>query len=223
MVTWERSHPILRYVAMDSLYVARPMLIELPEPSSAVRVEVLARGRDGPLIVLVERGGVRDLVVGFDPIQSTWPASVGFAVFLAGAVDVLTLRGEREAGQSFTTVEPVTLRATGGELALVGPGGETVPVRRGAGNGLATAGVLERAGVYAVRGGDVPAVAVNMVDGAESALGVADGITVNGLSVAGLDGKGRGGAPREVWPWFVLAGAALLFVEWFTYARRSRV
>jgi hypothetical protein len=96
-------------------------------------------------------------------------------------------------------------------------------MRQRAGEGLASAGVLERAGVYEVRGAGVSAVAVNMVDETESALGVADGITVNGLSVAGLDGNGEGGAPREIWPWFVLAGAVLLFVEWFIYAGRSRV
>jgi Ca-activated chloride channel family protein len=226
--SWRRSHPLLRDVSLDSVFVAQPMRMTLPDEGGGAGEMELARGRSGPLIALVERGLVRRLVVAFDLAQSTWPLNVGFPIFLAGSVDYLTLRGDAGgAGRAYTTTEPIEIGAA--------PGQKTVRLRDAAGAVRVSApvveeeggppramlGVIDRAGVYATEGAaaDVPAVAVNLVDETESAIRVHDAVTIGGVAVVATR---EGRAPREVWEWFVLAAAVLLAIEWMVYARGVR-
>lgn len=229
-LSWQRTHPILRDVALDQVFVGQPLPIRIDDgagdPEEAgpmVAADELARGRQGPLIVLLEQRGVRRLVVGFELVQSNWPAQFSFPIFLAEAVDHLTLRGDDRAGVAYTTTEPVEVRAPSGEpFVLRGPVGVTVTPRDGRAGELVSVGVIPHAGVYRAEAGDGPAsvVAVNMASEHESALGVAASLRVGGEAVAA--GSGEGG-PREIWPWFVLAALALLAVEWFLHAWFTRV
>jgi hypothetical protein len=225
VLLWERNHALLRDVALDSLYVGKDiglgMDAALPEG-----VTELARGRDRPLLVLAEARGVRHVVAGFELAESNWPSQVSFPIFLASAVEYLTLRGETSLGRSFTTSQAVTLAvksATGGTggsesaISIQGPIEAKAMVRA---NGEVSFGVLPRAGVYLVESARTAekAVAVNLVDATESALGVKRELTIG----ATASHAGEGTARREVWPWLVIAAAVLLFVEWILYAVRMR-
>lgn len=229
-LSWQRTHPLLREVALDQVFVGRPRPIRLSDPTTdaegtdpAVIADELARGRQGALIVLLEHRGVRRLMIGFELVQSNWPAQFSFPIFLAEAVDYLTLRGDDRAGIAFRTTEPAEVRApSGGPFALRGPIDLTVNPRDSRAGERVNVGVIPRAGVYRAEGGEGPAsvVAVNMASEHESALGVADALRVGGEAVAA--GAGDGG-PREVWHWFVLAAFVLLALEWFLHAWFTRV
>lgn len=218
MLWWDRRHPILRYTPLDAVRVVRPMTLD-DAPGVA-----LARGPRGPLMTLLDDAGVRRLIVGFDLADSNWTLQVGFPIFLASAVDHLTQRGEASAGRAFTTGEParVALRPGTGPIVLDGPAHLEVP---GSSVGMssmeASLGVLERAGVYVAASPRVAdrAVAVNLLDETESAIASVKALAIPGAGAV----VARGPAQRELWPWFVLAAAALLFVEWFVYAARMRV
>lgn len=219
---WQRTHPVLRNVALDAVQIARTMVLRT-ETSSENTITELARGGDGPLIVLVqegppESGGARHLVVGFELAASNWPLQAGFAIFLADAVDYLTLRADSAAGRAFKTSEAAEVRVrpgVPGRVALRGPV-NTVLRESGAGGGTLSAGLLHRAGVSVVEGAAAldQAIAVNLVDDVESALATPESLEVAGRPVEGVRGVA---APAEVWWWFVLIACGLLLVEWVVY------
>lgn len=213
---WRRTHPILRDVSLDGLYVARSMIVALD--ADTARVESLADGRHGPLIV-VQRNGNQHLWVAFEPAQSNWPADPGFVIFVANAVDHMTMRAAAGAGRSFTTVDPVRLRVPGrGTLVVDGP--ERVTIERSEGDDLVTIGVLDRAGVYTIEGTSL-VVPVNLTSSQETRAATAPTIEIGGVQIT--EGLGVLGATREIWHWFILAAAALLAMEWFWVARLNRV
>ncbi len=232
VLSWRRTHPVLRDVALDAVFISRPLTTTLDAEAGAgarppVTFTELVRGRDGPLITLVEQGPVRRIVVGFDLAHSNWPLQFGFPIFVAAAVDHLTMRGDDQAGSCFTTTQPASFERPPGDAgrALAGPDGRSIPLPEAlAGEPVAVPlGVIERAGLYLLPGADPPAgIAVNLLDEHESAIRVERRIQVGGQAIDGSGGAGAR-APREIWPWFVLAALALLAIEWFLNAWMMRV
>lgn len=231
-LAWTRGHPVLRNVALDAVYVARPLVVAERASDERLLVRELARGADGPLIVEVEDRGLRRLVVGFDLNQSNWPVQLTFPIFLASAVDYLTLRGEEESGRAFTTVQAARVEAAGtvappsGVMMFDGPVEIEGRVDEEVGGRVAVnLGVVERAGVYRARGAsdavaDGAVVAVNLVDASESAIALGEGPGVVG-GAGDVEVGGRGS--REIWPWLVVAAVVLLSVEWVLNGWRMRV
>jgi len=231
VVAWRRTHPLLRDLAMDQLRVADPRMARLgpleraPDGSGPGRqsVQTLASGKQGPLIVQVEGGGVRRVWVGFEPARSNWPKLVSFPLFLAEAIDTLALRGVEEAASGARTTEPATiaLAQPRSAVALAAPWGQTLRWTFPTPRERPVLGVLERAGVYLLEEAtpaDQRAVAVNLLDERESRLSASADPPAG---IGGVQGGSRGRAlgQRELWPWFVLAAVALLAVEWLLSAR----
>lgn len=241
VISWRRDHPILRDVSLDTVLVGRRLLLSVPDPDGGledepgkertpgVRFEALATGRDGPLILLARVGSTPHVLVAFDPSQSNWPLDVGFTVFMANAVQFLSPAGGSEPIAATTTREPVLIDAPARvtEARLVDLDGEEVVARRPEGlpadaSRPLSVGLIERAGVYVpVQADDaIEPVAVNLLDEWETSIGVEASVSVGGEEIRGA---GSAGEPREVWQWFVLAAACLLFIEWTWYAWRMRV
>lgn len=227
ILSWLRTHPALRDVALDSVFVGAPMRIRWSEDAPAVLE--LATGATGPLIVQVQDGSFRRIVVGFEVARSNWALQVGFPIFLAAGADFLTMRAEESAGKAFTTAQAVEVLPPERveRFALRGPVTVSVevlpptPGRPGGGVTAVPVGRLERAGVYRVEPpGPEPFVAVNLGNALETALATRESIEVGGRAVGAAGG---GDVAREVWPWFVLAASALLMIEWLVYAWRMRV
>lgn len=221
---WQRAHPVMRFAGLGSVTVSRPLRVTLPGSGSdsRLRTEVLASGAAGPLIVLVERDGVRRLVVGFELADSRWWQDPSFPVFVKNAVDYLVLGGDDQAGRAFTPNESVTVRAAPGARSVTARGPATVERPVGPSESV-TLGTLPLAGVYAVEGAapDDARLAVNLASAAESGIPTRDALTIAGSEVSA---QGIGAtAPLEVWPWFVLAALVLLAVEWALFSWRMRV
>lgn len=226
-LSWDRAHPLMRAVAPDTVIVAAPSLLTYENPRGTAEFTEIARGSNGPLIGLVQQGRARHLVLAFDPAISTWPVQPGYTVFLASALDYLTLRGETAAGRSFTTGAAARLPLLGPpapRLSLSGPAAVSVDVPPGLAAGdEVSLGIIERADVYRIDGapaGPASVVCVNLVDETESGLRVNPSMEISGRPVRPYTADQ---APREVWPWFIAAAAMLLAVEWFLYAFRMRV
>lgn len=241
VVGWRRGHPLLRGVPLDALIIDPPLAMTLPAGEGAPTV--LAEGADGPLMALFDRDGPARVVLAFDLVRSNWGRDVSFPVFMAAALEFLTLRGQTQIGQWSSTTQPVRLRADGQakEIVLEGPITRTIRPPAAAptpeagrlsqeGASVETA-PLERTGVYVVRGTLEPAVAVNLADAQESTVWTSNSLPI---AAAGGEGSWEGGglrstaastptgAPREVWTWFVLAALVLLSVEWLVFAARMR-
>jgi len=228
-LTWEREHPVLRDVALDTLYTEHTVPLTLPSPEAEGEQDSftpLALGRSGPLLAESTSGGVRRLAIAFELARSNWPTDPSsFAIFLANAVDFLTLRGEATVGRAFTTAEPVFLEVeTADEPVLIGPEGADEPrsqrIRRTE-TGV-TAGLVPRAGLYTLRAGGeaLGRVAVNLHDEIETMARSMPSLRISGRDVVA---QASGEAPREVWPWFVLAALVVLSGEWLLSAWLSRV
>jgi hypothetical protein len=220
VVTWDRSHPVLRQVAMDTVFISRPMEVAVAD---GVRATELARGVDGPLLLLVERGHVQRLVVAFELADSNWPLTVGFPGFVSQAVDLLARRAEGSGGGAVTTTDPVSVAVPLGTRRVHVTGPRDFDVEVPEGGRSAALGVLERAGVYVAQPGYAESsgfpVAVNLVNPWESLLTTRDTLRVSGQSVSA---SRPGDGPREVWHWLVIAALVLLTIEWFLYAWQMR-
>lgn len=221
VLAWERSHPVLRDVALDSVFLTEPLTIRSsPETDPRVRRTDLATGASGPVMVLLEDGQFRRVVVCFELDRSNWPLQVGFPIFLAASADFLTLRAEASAGVSFSTgtsfeLTPVPLRP-GSPYELVGPVNLRLLSRD---DGNVTVAPLEAAGVYRLDPDGIAA-AVNLLDETESAAR-----TTDNPPVAASSGSSRETTPvrRELWRPLALIASILLTVEWLLFARRARV
>ena len=250
VLSWRREHPVLRDISLDTVQIGAGALQRAGSPTvpggqerageagageggggaAGIEGEELAIGRAGPLIVLVEQAGRRRIIVGFEPAASSWPRQVGFPVFIADALDFITLRGEAEAGGSFTTAEPVRLRLAGEEEARGdGSHSRAAPLLRGPaditgrivphGAGLvADFGLVERAGVYRLSEpipGDETIAAVNLANEAETRLARAEPPEQFPRPQPAEAGEAAAATgAREIWHWFALAALGLSLVEW---------
>jgi hypothetical protein len=141
ILLWDREHPVLRDATLDAVRIAGGRTLNLD--AAAPGVVELARTSEGPVLASVDRDGVRRIVSSFTLAESNWPVQASFPIFLANAVDALTLRGDEQAGRAFTTGEPVVVRTTagGGTVTLVPAGmGDNDSAAGGAGVGGASGG-----------------------------------------------------------------------------------
>jgi hypothetical protein len=224
---WDREHPLLRNVSLDSLVVASLLRVTL---APSLKAKQVARGSEGPTIIIAEHAGLRHVAILFDLDQSNWPILLGFPIFLADATDFLTLRGEASSGRWFRTGAPASLRARATtsptRIALEGPEPREIelPAASPADAALRTVpiGAFARAGIYIARGDALidRALAINLADATESALRAPATLDIGGRRIEVGAGVRQ---PRELWWWFVLAGGALLIIEWLVYAWKTRV
>ncbi len=228
ILTWKRTHPVLRDVAADTIYIAHPFRLAEPtaDATAASNIEDLARSQFGPLLRTSETSGHRHLIAAFELAQTNWPLQPGFTIFLATSVEFLTGKAGDLAALAASTARAigVTIPAGATRLTLQGPQELTIDVNSPDAPTHRTVGPLERAGVYTIHsdiGEPSPRVAaVNLTDDVESALGTRDAVEISGQTVSAA---ASGNAPAEIWPWFIIAAAALLVVEWIAFAIKSRV
>lgn len=238
LASWRRTHPLLKSVPVDALFIAPAMTMSVDEEAARAqgsRVTTLATGNAGPLMAVVSKGagGVSRVVIGFDLVHSNWGSDVSFPVFVAGAVDVLTGRGESALGVGSTTAEAVQLRVQPGSRGVELKGPVSVKAEPPAGAEVASEdrvvslGLMERVGVYSVDGAaDVRVLCVNLLDAHVSTLTGGREVRLAGREIsagAGSPVLGRAAPVKEIWPIFVIASAVLLTIEWFVYARKMRV
>ena len=227
-LSWRRTDPLLRSVALGETLVARPYQLTLPDVGAGgvTRAEPLAFGDDGPLIASLTVRGVPRAIVAFELAQSTWPLDVGFAIFLANAVETLAPRAATSSARGFTTGEPMLIAPASGAERLIAQGPATlearVPESLGSG-GLVSLGVPALTGVYEVRGAaEEDAVApVNLFDARESSIATRDSVPI--ATRSGSAASAGEPSPREVWAWFVIAAGGFLTLEWLLFAWRMRV
>ncbi|MGD9689379.1 MAG: VWA domain-containing protein [Phycisphaerales bacterium] len=239
IVSWRRTHPLLRGVPLEAVVADEPSIIALDANAAGGAppgFEPLAEGFDGPLFALVEHLGVRRIVIGFDLGKSNWGPTASFPVFLAGAVDFLTLRAEGQSGRALTTSDPLTLRPAPGSTRVIARAigiDDAVLAAPVLPDAPTVLGFPERAAVYRCEG-TVPEdsiAAVNLLAPPESLLTLDPQVLqrdpLAAFPIAGAPGAGERPslepARGEVWHYFVALALLLLTLEWFLVAWRMRV
>ncbi|GAB4546530.1 MAG: BatA and WFA domain-containing protein [Phycisphaerales bacterium] len=221
---WSRSHPLMRDLRLGTLVVRAPADFALIR-REGVRTEDIVEGESATLVGAIEEGGLRRVVVSFLLRNSNW-RDESYPLFIANAVDWLTLAGAREAATSADTASPASVfddtLVGGTRITLRGPGGIS-RVGTSEPSGRVVFGVLPRAGLYTadLPGGD-RTIAVNLASPSESALVTRDLSVVAGQPMGERASDGQAGT-IEVWRWFVLGALALLAIEFVVYAWKMRL
>ncbi len=217
ITSWKRAHPVLRFVEPAGILVSEA------RPSAPPGWAPLLESDAGPLLSAGVTGGMRGLVLHFDPLASDLPLRVAYPLLVLNSLGWLT--GEEARGQARTLPAgaPLVRRGWGDDgdvVRLERPDGTDVqaPVR----DGTVRFGSLVHTGVHRLLGpeGRQERVAVNLVSDAESDLDVspATPIDAGGRPVEATAVVGRRSVVRPV----LLLVALLLCSEWWLWQRRYR-
>jgi hypothetical protein len=244
----EHKDPLLRYVDLDELHVARARAIQTP---TWARTLIQAQG--GPLLLAGEVNGRRVTILTFDLHHSDLPLQVAFPILLANLVNWLASTSAVDVPAQLSPGAPVTIRPQidTTKITVSSPSGQqwTFPVRGSAPIPFAQTHEL---GIYVVvqdreQPETLPEIgqaehprgeereqkeiqleivrtekearfAVNLFSELESHIEPQDAIAVGKSSI---DGQATHTiARREWWRWPVLAGLGISLVEWAIHQRR---
>jgi Ca-activated chloride channel family protein len=205
------QHDLMRGVDLRNVYIEN---VEKVAPKAAGRV--VAEGRTGPLIVVSETDK-RQVYIAFSPLDSDFPLTVGFPIFVANALDFLAGNTVSDsfsilAGQQFQlpadTDEAATLeRPDGGKMEIEPLQGRYIV--RG----------VDQVGTYKLTAGEREVtVRANMRDDRESSVNAQDFVSIKKQQVQAVQDLRR---YADFWKPLALLALCVLAVEWWMYARRS--
>jgi len=225
---WERSHPVLRYVQLGDVDIISPSHLQAPDDglrtsSGVVRTQVIATGSSGPLMMVLEQGSIRRILVAFALERSDWWKDASFPIFIANAVEFLSASARPGTGVALTTVEPLSFPAPAETEAVVTGAGGFSRRSTATSEGIARFGPIPFVGFYTVtiNGAGAGAIATNLLSESESSLATGNELIVGGRQVRA--GSIEGMAPREIRDWLIAAAIVLLALEWALFAWRMRV
>lgn len=240
--TWKRTHPLMRYVSLDTIIVSPP-----PPPiegvvagagtteGPAAPITVLASGPDGPLIVAEEEpvapARPRHVVVSFPLRRSNWATDASFAVFMTNAVDTMLGTGSAAEGAWFAAGAPIVVRPAAGATVVSARGPAELEARVDDPSAPVALGTPIRTGVYRLTGARQAAACVNLLSPEETSLGRGAGepgqtpASATNPATAAEVGPARADRQswREIWHLFILAAMVLASAEWLLFARASRL
>lgn len=228
VITWDREHPLNRFVSYSSLDGEIPEGWVLPDRPGS---ESLLDTRGGGLIRTFRAARSRGIVVGFDPVRTRWPLRTSFPFFLQGAVTFLGRSAE--AAEGVRPGERIVFDGAEGieEYRVTEPDGVISIVPATADGGFRSA-ELGKLGPYIIEWEDPDRrseqgeplrrkriVPVSLLSLEESAIRPASVIDIAGTAV---EERGSGGviSRRSFWPLLLALGVTLLMGEWFLYHRR---
>lgn len=211
---WETQHPVLRYVNLGAVQIARAYALE---PAAGARV--LAWAGQEPVIVAQDEPELRTLAFGWNFLDSDLPLHVGFPVLLSNAIRWLA--EHRKDAMQMTVRPGTTLRfpappeVTRAQVSL--PDGQRRRVTVVDGQILFTE--TERVGVYQLLAGDRQwRWAVDLRNAEESDLWPSQELKLGARRVQAAAGPPK--VERHLWPYLILLALVVLLGEWHLYHRR---
>lgn len=219
VLDWNRAHPVTRFTAFSAVNIERARHWDLPEDA-----DVIVEAERGPLIASLVRGGVRVLLVAFDPIESDWPLQKTFPLFMANAIEWLAGGASPIRGHHRRTGDPLLFEPAPDAkvVTLEDPAGAVHEIAVDATGTTAWADTF-RMGLYTVRAGERQgrAIAMNLLDPAESKIAPVENLPLEGSGLSVAVTREAVEAQRPMWRWVVLAAFAVLMLEWYVYTRRA--
>jgi len=216
VLSWQRTHPILRLVALGTVQIQ-----DLPAVVDPAGMAPLVTTTTGPLLLAGERSGARIAQLIVDPLRTDLPLRVAWPVLLLNTVGWLTEgRGGVDHGHVAQAGSPLIVRvgADPPAITVVGPDGSEPG--HGVSEGLLRVRDTVRLGVYEIRVGPRRhRFAVNLQAPSESDLtprdhlDLGEGADPQGVAQASVAGF-------EIWRWLAICALLVLVVEWVVWARR---
>lgn len=220
ILNWKTNHPILRFLDLDDVSVARSMPVLVPKGADR-----LIESNQGPLLLTVPRGVHTDLIQTFPLVdddgvwRTDWPLRLSFPLYMLNVLKTLG-RADEDRAPSIRPGQAARLRAPAGvrRATVRGPDGSSFEVPRQA-NGDFEILATERLGLYSVQmGAETRRFAVNLFDERESSILPAPQVDIGSVQVA--DSTHLLTSRRELWKWATLAAFGILLAEWYIYAQR---
>jgi Ca-activated chloride channel homolog len=217
------SDPLLENVDWGLVNIAQGQIIE------ATGLAPLVEAGGGPLLLAGESNGRRMMVIPFDLRESDLPLQVAFPIMMANITEWLT--------PSRVLTSTALLRPADSVLLTPDSRAEAIVIEKPDGsqweNRLdpTTRNVLftdtNAPGVYQIshldRSGNVIRVdsfAINFMNSEESRIQPSDTILIGQSEILAESALSTG--RREIWPWFLVVGLAVMVFEWWINYSRPR-
>jgi len=217
---WRSRHPVLQYVDLTNLYVAKAVSLALPRDA-----EVLAEFNNAPAISIIRRNGSVFLIAGFDVMQTSWPFEPGFILFCYNAAAFLGTQGGLEQSSTVNVGDPIIVDGLPGDaVARVSGPGFVDRELKASPAGVVRFPEVEQVGPYAMSiAGRTPRVfAANLLDERESDIAPASALSLSGTQVVSSD-KPVQRANVPLWPFLVAAALVICCLEWWVYNSKMRL
>lgn len=221
VVDWRRDHPLLAHVELtDVTILDRPASADGAHEADFERLgyEVLAHGREGPLVLERREGEGLNLFLLFHTDRSTLPYRVAFPILLKNLVDVAMQRsGLAEACATATGVLPPMAVAPETVCEISGPAGPGE--EKSDSSGVLVGVAAPKVGRYEIAcGGTARSVGASLLSSAETRLETVDGIRFREIAVEASSGSLQ--ADRPFWYALALGAFGVLLCEWWFFQRR---
>jgi hypothetical protein len=220
IVDWRTKHPVLKYVDLTNLFVAKCYKMILPRDA-----DVLAEFNETPAMALVRRNGSVFLLAGFDVLQSNWPFEPAFVLFCYNTAGFLgtELGGGQE--MNLKVGEPIVVDGLDGQTTaqIDGPDFSGKEIKSSVSGSLRFPGT-DRAGTYCLSIGEQPDrfFAVNLLDPKESSIEPVREIVLSGQQVQAEEQElSRANLP--LWPFLIGLALVLVCLEWIIYNYKVRI
>ena len=222
LVWWDETHPVLRHVALEYVYVGKELVLQLPPEA-----ETLIEGPHGPALSRFVRDDRHYMILSFAVENSTWWQKPGFPVFAYNALRYLGSGGA--AAERGRTRPGGTLRIPLPEgvdsAELIRPDGSRSTIRPDM-SGTVYYGGTQETGIYHVtydRDGEEheDSYAVNIEDAWESNIRPRGADEIGSTQITAAQAIET--STPEVWRWFIGVALAILLLEWYIYNRRVMI
>ncbi len=220
IMDWRQNHPVMKYVNLNNLFVAKSNNITLPRDA-----DILAEFNNWPAVGLLRRNGSVFLLVGFDVLQSNWPFEPGFVMFCYNATTYLGVQLGEDQKSNLKIGDPIIIEGLVGEVKakITGPGISDESIKANS-SGTIRLPKIEQAGIYTVEIADQPVkvFSANMLNSDESRIEPVPEITLSGEVVeAKKNSTSRPNIP--LWPYLGLFVLVVACVEWIVYNSKVRI
>lgn len=226
---WDETHPVLRYIAVDTIDVMEWLRLKLPPEARSI-----IDGESSPVLAHLIRGPSQYLICAFSLIvrdssgvarfNTDWPSKISFVLFMQNAVQFLASNQSLVGKRSIAPGETITFLTKAGEdsAVITRPDGSSIRVSPNSQQTVHYSGT-HHVGVYRVEPAepDQSAYTVNLFNPIESHIAPVDTITVGAERVAPQITAVE--VIKPAWKYFLLALLALLLFEWVVYNRRVMV
>ena len=227
LVDWRRNSPLLQHVELSEVIISdRPKSAEGVQNQDYEQAgyEILAHGRDGPLVLKKRDGAKLAYHLLFHTDRSSLPYRLGFSILVQNLVQIARQHASlSEVHGERTGVLPAKTLQAETTYDITRPDGTRVRVKSNAEAELS--GVpAPKIGRYVVSDGedDLVQIGVSLLDARETKLSAVDEIRFREISVTAQESAVS--TDRPLWYFLALAGFVLLLIEWWYFqSRRGRM
>ncbi len=220
-VTWREAHPLLRYVELETVQVAKWRRLTLPDHAAR-----LIEGENSVVTALITDPGHRYLINAFDLLDTDFTTDVAFPIFIQNTIDYLAGGDVETQRRMIAPGETITVQVPAGASEMT----VTMPDQTKAevdveGRLNSTFGNTRSVGIYNIKFDDpkqsTETYCVNILDEVESLIAPNSELSLSGTRIETVSGETEVNDP--VWPYAVAAALVFLMIEWWVYNRRVMI